>query len=109
MERHQPALPGRANHLQRLRGLQLDVGPRGGRVLLAPFLLPSAGPELRQPQGQKVGAEAPGLLARFRRRRPAPRPPPIPPRPRRHPPPKPAPAPPTPQQQPPAPPPPPLP
>ncbi len=84
VERHQPALPGRANHLQGLRGLQLDVGSRRGRVLLAPFLLTPARPELRQPQGQGVGAEGAGLLARFRRRRRPPRRHPVPLRARRH-------------------------
>jgi len=41
LERDQPEIPGRPDHLQGLRGFQLDLGPRGRRVLLAPLLLSS--------------------------------------------------------------------
>ena len=40
--------PG-ADHLHRLRDLELDLGPGGRRLLLAPLLPPPARPELRQP------------------------------------------------------------
>ena len=42
------ALPGRADHLPRHRGLELDVGPDRRRLLLAPLLRPPARPELRR-------------------------------------------------------------
>src|SRR5438094_544113 len=35
MERNQPALPGRANYFQRLRDVQLDVGPRRQRLFMS--------------------------------------------------------------------------
>ena len=42
-------LPGRAHHLHRHREVELDLGPGGQAVLLAPVLLPPARPQLRQP------------------------------------------------------------
>ena len=58
------ALPGRADHLPRHRGLELDVGSDRRRVLLAPLLLAPARPQLRQPGGAGGDAERPALLAR---------------------------------------------
>ncbi len=43
--------PDDAHHLHRHRDLQLDLGPGGQGLLLAPLLQPPAGPELRQPAG----------------------------------------------------------
>ncbi len=40
-----------AHHLHRHRDLQLDLGPGGEGLLLAPLLQPSARSELRQPAG----------------------------------------------------------
>ena len=51
VERHRPAVPGRPDHLRRHRGVQLDLRPGAPAVLLAPVLLPPAGPQLRQPGG----------------------------------------------------------
>ena len=45
---HGRALRGRAHHLHRHRGLQLDVGPGRRRLLLAPLLPSPARPQLRQ-------------------------------------------------------------
>ena len=49
---HRSALPRRAHHLHRHRGLELDVGPGRRRLLLAPLLPPPARPQLRQPRGR---------------------------------------------------------
>ena len=43
-------LRGRADHLHRHRAVELDVGPGGRRLLLAPLLLPPARPQLREPR-----------------------------------------------------------
>ena len=48
LERHARPLPGGAHHLPGLRDLQLDLGPGGRRLLLAPLLQPPAGPQLRR-------------------------------------------------------------
>ncbi len=40
------AVPGRPHHLRRHRSLQLDLRPGPQAVLLAPLLLPPAGPQL---------------------------------------------------------------
>ena len=45
----------------------------GGRLLLAPLLLPPARPQLRQPRGPRGDARRPALLARPRARRLPPR------------------------------------
>ena len=63
VERHRPEVPGRAHHLHRHRALQLDLGPGGQAVLLAPLLQPPAGPQLRQPRGPGGDAERHALLA----------------------------------------------
>ena len=47
--RRRQAVPGRPDHLRRHRDLQLDLRPGPQAVLLAPVLLPPAGPELREP------------------------------------------------------------
>ncbi|CAM5538210.1 1,4-alpha-glucan branching enzyme GlgB [Streptomyces tendae] len=47
--RRRQAVPGRADHLRRHRGVQLDLRPGAQAVLLAPLLLPPAGPQLREP------------------------------------------------------------
>ena len=49
-------LPGRADHLRRHRAVELDLGPGAPAVLLAPVLLPPAGPQLRQPAGPRGDA-----------------------------------------------------
>ena len=51
LERHRRALQGRADHLHRHREVELDLGPGGEAVLLAPLLQPPARPQLRQPGG----------------------------------------------------------
>ena len=54
--RQRPDLRGHADHLLRHGEVQLDVGPGRRRVLLAPLLLASARPQLRQPAGDEGGA-----------------------------------------------------
>ena len=66
---HRRPLQGRADHLHRHRDVQLDLGPGRRRLLLAPVLLPPAGPQLRQPRGPGGDARGPALLARPRARR----------------------------------------
>ena len=61
--------PDAADHLHRHRALELDLGPRGRPVLLAPLLQPPAGPELRQPRRPPRDDREPALLARSRRGR----------------------------------------
>ncbi len=84
LERHHRSVPRRADHLQGLRGFELDLGPGRRRVLLAPLLLAPAGPQLRQPEGPRGDLPDDGLLARDGRRRPAPRRDPVPVRARGH-------------------------
>jgi glycosidase len=48
LERHRPEIPGHADHLHRHREVELDLGPGGRAVLLAPLLLAPARPQLRQ-------------------------------------------------------------
>ena len=59
----------RPDHLRRHRGIELDLRPGAPAVLLAPVLLPPAGPELRQPGRAGVDARRPAVLARPRHRR----------------------------------------
>ena len=70
---HGPALRRRPDHLHRHRVVQLDLGPGGRRLLLAPLLLPPARPQLRQPRGPGRDARRPALLARPGPRRLPPR------------------------------------
>ncbi len=72
------------HHLLRHRALELDLGPGRRRLLLASLLLPSAGPEFRQPARAQGVLRRHALLAGARRRRPAPRRRPLPGRARRH-------------------------
>ena len=64
LERHGHEVSGRPDHLQRHGAIELDVGSGRRRVLLAPVLSPSAGPELRQPAGAQGRAAGDALLAR---------------------------------------------
>ena len=64
VERHEAALRGRAHHLHRQRDVELAVGSRRERVLLAPFFLSPARPELRQPARPQRGPESHALLVR---------------------------------------------
>ena len=50
--RHRRPVRRRAHHLPRHRAVELDLGPGGGPVLLAPLLLAPARPQLRQPRGR---------------------------------------------------------
>ena len=84
LERHRRAVQGREDHLPRHRALQLDVGPGGARVLLAPVLQPPARPQLRQPGGGGRGRRGDAFLARGRRGRLPARRHPVPRRARRH-------------------------
>ena len=56
--------PGRPDHLQGFRNLQLGLGPGGQGLLLAPLLFPSARPELRQPGGARGDVAGRRFLAR---------------------------------------------
>ena len=69
LERHRPEVPGRPDHLQGHRAVELDLGPDRPAVLLAPFLQPPARPELRQPGRPPRDARHHRLLARPRHRR----------------------------------------
>ena len=71
VERHAGQVSRRADHLQGLRDLELDVGHRRGRLLLAPLLLAPARPQLRQPRGAEGALPDRRLLARDGRRRAA--------------------------------------
>ena len=84
VERHEPEVPGRADHLHRHRDVELELGRHGQGVLLAPVLPSSARPELRQPGGARGGDQGDAVLARPRRRRPAARRRAVPDRARRH-------------------------
>ena len=69
LERHRPEISRHPHHLHRHREIELDLGPGGRRLLLAPLLLAPARPQLRQ-SARAVGdgaGDAP--LARPRRRR----------------------------------------
>ena len=77
-------LPRDAGDLRRLGAVELDVGPGRRAVLLAPFLLAPARPELRQPRGAGGDAERAPLLAGPRHRRLPARRRPVPVRARRH-------------------------
>ena len=61
-----------ACHLHRHAAFQLDLGRGRRRLLLAPFLLTPAGPELRQSARAEGGAVGAALLARAGRGRAAP-------------------------------------
>ena len=69
LERHQPEVSGRPDHLLGHREVELDLGRNGRRLLLAPVLSSPAGPELRQPGGARRRRASHALLARSRRRR----------------------------------------
>ena len=56
-----------AHHLHRRRALELDLGPGGRRLLLAPVLFASARSEFRQSAGAQGGAERDAVLAAARR------------------------------------------
>ncbi len=58
VERHESEVSGCPDHLLRYREVELDVGRHGRRVLLAPVLSPSAGPELRPPRCARGGRSA---------------------------------------------------
>ncbi len=60
-----------AHHLHRHRALQLDLGPGGQRLLLAPLLFAPARPELRQPARAQGRAGRDEVLAQPGRGRPA--------------------------------------
>ena len=49
--RQRPEICRHAHHLRRHRAVELDLGPGGRRLLLAPLLLASARPEFRQSAG----------------------------------------------------------
>ena len=66
---HGRAVPGRADHLRRHRGLQLDARPGARAVLLAPLLPSPAGSQLREPGRAGGDARRAALLARPRDRR----------------------------------------
>ena len=71
--RHRAQLRGRADHLHRHGDVELDLGRPGRRLLLAPLLLPPAGPQLRQPRGPGRADRGAALLARPRHGRLPPR------------------------------------
>ncbi len=84
MVRHGRQVHRDAHHLPRHRDVELDLGPGGGPVFLAPLLFAPARPQLRQPEGAGGGAARHALLARHGRRRAAARRHPLPDRARRH-------------------------
>ena len=63
---HARGLRRRPGDLRRLRVVELGVGSDGRPVLLAPLLLPPAGPELRRAAGPGGDVRRRGLLARAR-------------------------------------------
>ena len=71
LERHTRPVRRRQDHLHRHGDLQLGLGSRGGRPLLAPLLQPPAGPELRKPARSGRRCCDRRLLARPRPRRTA--------------------------------------
>ena len=82
--RHRHPVRRRADHLRRQRIVELDLGPRGGCVLLAPVLLAPARPQLREPRSRRRDAQGAVVLARARARRLPPRRRPLSLRARRH-------------------------
>ena len=84
VERLRPEVPGRPDHLYRHRDLELDMGPGGESLLLAPVLLAPARPELRQPPGGGGSHQRHAVVAGYGRGRAAPRRDPLPRRARRH-------------------------
>ena len=48
VERHRPEIRRHAHHLPRHRDVELDLGPGGAGLFLAPLLFAPAGPEFRQ-------------------------------------------------------------
>ena len=67
--RHRRDVPGRPGHLRRHRAVELDLGPGPPAVLLAPVLLPPAGPQLRQPGGPRRDPRRDLVLVRHGPRR----------------------------------------
>ena len=65
--RHRSEICRYAHHLHRRRALELDLGPRGRRLLLAPVLFASARSEFRQSAGAQGGPERDAVLAAARR------------------------------------------
>ncbi len=78
LERHHREVRGRADHLPGLRELELGVGRGGAELLLAPLLLASARPELRQPRCARVMFKIFDRWFQARRRRCPPRRDPVP-------------------------------
>src|SRR5690606_22360639 len=66
-----PEVQWNAHHLLRHRKIELDLGSGSAGLLLAPLLLPSARPELRQSAGHQGSPVRDALLARDWRRWPA--------------------------------------
>ena len=71
LERYGREVQGSAHYFQRLRAVQLDLGPGGQCLLLAPLLFAPAGPQFRQPGGPRSDVRRPRFLARSWRRRPS--------------------------------------
>src|SRR5437660_1674675 len=71
-------VPGRQHHLPGLRAVELELGPGGAGVLLAPVLRAPARPELRQPRGPPGDVRCPRPVARDGRGRRAARRDPVP-------------------------------
>ncbi len=84
LERDQPQVRERPDHLHRYRDVELELGRHRQGVLLAPLLPPPAGSELRQSPGARGGQPRHAVLARPRRRRTAARRRALPDRARRH-------------------------
>ncbi len=64
LERHRHEVSRHADRLPRRREVELDLGPGGKGLLLAPLLLASAGPELRQSARGRCGGAGDEALAR---------------------------------------------
>ena len=73
LERRRRPLARGACRLRRRGVVQLDLGAGAPAVLLAPLLLPPAGPQLRAPRSGRLDARHRPLLARHRPRRVPPR------------------------------------
>ena len=84
VERQRREVQGHAHHLPRHREVELDLGPGGQGLLLAPLLQPPARPQLRQPARAAGGLPHDALLARHGRRRLSARCDPVPDRARGH-------------------------